>query len=112
MNILHIHSDDPDLSDFENYPTAMLSMHGLHHSENLLKAISFSEKILCGGLQRVAELGDGTEDEIASKCNKLFNETAGKQFVLSAECGLRLDTSDRNIFKAVALSRENEKKFQ
>jgi uroporphyrinogen decarboxylase len=112
MNILHLHSDNPDFDDFENFPTAMLSMHGLHHSGNLLKAISSSEKILCGGLQRVAEMGDGTEDEIARKCSKLFNETAGKQFVLSAECGLRLDTADRNIFNAVNLARENEKKFQ
>jgi uroporphyrinogen decarboxylase len=105
FNVLHLHVTGIELSPFLHLPVQVLSLHDWNALESAIDR-KVPEKAICGGLERKKQLLDGTPEEIYRQSKLLCDTMRGIPFVLGANCGLHINTSEGNIRAAINAARK------
>ncbi len=105
MNILHLHTPLPSLAEYADFPVQIINAHGLHRKDYLQKVKTETNKILCGGLQRFETMTAGSLDMVLNEANDFTENMLPENYILSAECGLPINTPKKNILAAIDFAR-------
>jgi len=105
VNILHIHGSHIYFDLMLDYPCQIFNWHDREGAPNLLEASRLTDKVLCGGLNRISAMVQGNEEQIESEILDAVSQIGGKHFLLGAGCVLSIIAPHGKIIHAVNFAR-------
>jgi uroporphyrinogen decarboxylase len=105
IRLLHIHGNDIYFDLCLDYPFNIINWHDREIYPNLEAASKITDKILCGGLNRISTMVQGDKETISSEIDDAFSQMNGKSFILGTGCVLPIISPYGNIKLAIDYAR-------
>ena len=105
IKVLHIHGKNIYFDSVSEYPFNILNWHDRDTYPDLKTAAKLSQKVFCGGLNRIDTMVRGNEDTIKHEIDDAVIQTGMHNFILGTGCVLPIITPYGNIKYAVDYAR-------
>jgi uroporphyrinogen decarboxylase len=105
INILHVHGENIYFDLMQEYPCQIINWHDRETSPSLLEASRSTGKTLCGGINRISTMVQGTSKEIEEDISDAISQLKHFKFLLGTGCVLPIITPHGNIKHAVSYAR-------
>jgi len=97
FNILHLHGNNVMFDIVKNYPCQVVNWHDREAFPSLREAFNQSNKVLCGGINRMRTMVLGDEELIRNEIITATEQTGGRRLIVSTGCVLPMITPECNI---------------
>ena len=105
VNLAHIHGANIYFENILDYPVQIINWHDRDTFPSLKEAANFTDKVLCGGLQRIHTMVQGNTGQINQEIDDAIKQAEANRLILGTGCVLPIITPYGNIKQALNYAR-------